>query len=383
MNETFRLGTIAGVRVGVHWSVLVIATLLLAGLASGQFPLLYPGYSGAAYVAAGVIAAAIFFSSLLAHEMAHALVARAHGVEVEGITLWMFGGVAKLLGESPDPRADLRIAGVGPLVSFVLGAVFATLTMLGAAIGVDRLVLGVVGWLALINLVLAVFNLIPAAPLDGGRILRGVLWRRHGDRFRAAATAARAGRAFGYLLVALGLTSMIVWQGIGGLWFVLIGWFISSAASGEEQYARVQDALQDVLVARVMTPNPLTVPAGISVAELLDDHVLRARCSTFPMVDDDGRLLGLVTLNRIKPVATDQRASVPIDAVASAADDVVQVAPGDRIIDMIAPMTRSTDGRAVVVDDGRVVGIVSPTDIARVLELLDVTRGQAGIEPRR
>ena len=374
MKETVRLGTVAGIRVGVHWSVLVIVLLLVVGLSSGQFPLLYPGYSGLAYIVAGLIAAAAFFVSLLAHELAHGIVARSHGVEVEGVTLWMLGGVAKLLGESPDANADLKIAGVGPLVSFVLGVGFGALTLLGAAIGVDRLMLGVIGWLALINVVLALFNLIPAAPLDGGRVLRSILWRRHGDRYRAATTAARAGRTFGFLLVALGLASVIVVPGIGGLWLVLIGWFISTAASGEEQHARVQDSLQDIRVSQVMTPDPWTVPAGISVAQFLDDHLFRARCSTFPMVDADRGLLGLVTLNRVKPVTADRRASVSIDEIACPPDDVAQVASSDRLVDALAAMTRSADGRVVVVDHGRVVGIVSPADISRTLELRDLSR---------
>lgn len=376
MKETVRLGTLAGIRVGVHWSVLVIATLLLVGLSAGQFPVMHPGYPTVAYAVAGVVAAAAFFVSLLAHELAHGIVARQHGVEVEGITLWMFGGVARLLGDAPDPAADLRIAGVGPLVSLVLGVGFGVLTVLGAAIGIDRLMLGVVGWLALINVVLAVFNLIPAAPLDGGRILRSLLWRRHGDRFRAATTAARAGRAFGFMLVALGLVSVIMLPGIGGLWLALIGWFIATAASGEEQHAQIQDTLRDIRVHQVMTPDPLTVPTGISVAELLDDHVLRARCSTFPIVDDEHRLQGLVTLNRIKPVEPDRRAFVPIEEIACAVDDVAVVASTDRLVDALSAMTRTDDGRAVVVDGGRVVGIVSPTDVARTLDLQQVIREQ-------
>lgn len=374
MKETMRLGTVAGVRVGVHWSVLVIVMLLVVGLASGQFPLLYPGYSGAAYMVAATFAAAAFFLSLLAHELAHAIVARRHGVEVEGITLWMLGGVAKLLSESPNANADLKIAGVGPLVSLVLGVCFGILTILGGLVGIDPLMLGVVGWLALINVVLAVFNLIPAAPLDGGRVLRSVLWRRHGDRYRAAATAARAGRTFGFLLVALGLASVIVVPGIGGLWLVLIGWFISTTATGEEQHARVQDALRDLRVGQVMTTDPWTVPAGLSIAQFLDDHLFRARFSTFPMVDEDRRLLGLVTLNRIKPVAADRRAAVLIDDIACPRDDVAQVASADRLVDALTAMARSADGRAVVVDEGRVVGIVSPVDIARTLELSDLSR---------
>ncbi len=359
---------------GVHWSVLVIVMLLLVGLAAGQFPLLYPGYSTTAYVVAGLIAAAAFFASLLAHELAHAIVARKHGVDVEGITLWMLGGVAKLLGEAPDPDADLKIAGVGPLVSFVLGIGFGVLAFLGGTIGLDGLMLGVLGWLSLINIVLALFNLIPAAPLDGGRVLRSLLWRRHGDRYQAARTAARAGRAFGFMLVALGLASVIMLPGIGGLWLVLLGWFISTAASSEEQHAQIHDSLGEIRVQQVMAPNPWTVPPGISVAAFLNDHVFQARWSTFPIVDHNQQLLGLVTLNRIKSVPADRRDAVSIESVACPANEVVQVSSTARLVDILAAMTRSPDGRAVVVDGGRVVGVVSPVDIARVLELRQLSQ---------
>lgn len=373
MNETIRLGSFAGVRIGVNWSVLVIAGLLLLGLSAGRFPFLYPDEPTWAYVVAGLVAAVVFFGSLLAHELAHAIVARRHGVEVEGITLWMFGGVARLLGEASDPVADLRIAGVGPLVSLGLGAAFGVVTLVGASLGVTGLTLGVLSWLALINVALALFNLIPAAPLDGGRILRAILWRRRGDRFRAAVVAARAGRQFGFLMVMLGLVMLVLLPGLGGIWIALVGWFIASAASSEEQQTRMQHRLRDLRVGDVMTAEPWTVPAGIDVARLLDEHVLRHRCSAFPVVDVAGRLEGLVTLHRIKPIAEERRAQVRVEEIAAPREDVATATSTDRLLDVLPEMGRSTDHRIVVVDDDRVVGIVSPTDIARTIELAELT----------
>ena len=461
MNETLRLGTIAGVRVGVNWSVLVIVWLLLVGLSAGRFPLLYPGLTGLVYASAGLAAAVAFLLSLLAHELAHAVVARHHGIVVEGITLWMFGGVAKLEGEARDPGADLRIAGVGPLVSLVLGLGFGLLRLFASRAGIEGLTLGVLSWLAVVNVVLAVFNLVPAAPLDGGRILRALLWRRHGDRVRAAVTAARAGRRFGLslvmvgivlvvftgqlgglwfaligwlalinlllagfnlvpaapldggrilrallwrwhgdrhraavaasrsgrhfgiLLVALGIVSLILVGDIGGLWLVLIGWFISSAANAEEQHTRMRSSMDGVPIADVMTADPATVPTGITVAQLVDEHVLPRRHSAFPVVDRDGRLCGLVTLHRLKQVPWEQRGQITVDRIACPAADVPQVAADDPFIDALATMSTSADNRLVVVDDGRVVGIVSPTDIARELQLSELRGGRRGTPAAR
>jgi Zn-dependent protease/CBS domain-containing protein len=372
MDETLRLGTIAGVRVGVNWSVLVIVWLLLVGLSAGRFPALYPGHSALAYAIAGAVAAVVFLLSLLAHELAHAVVARHHGVTVEGITLWMFGGVAKLEGEPQDPVADLRIAGVGPLVSLGLGLAFWMVSVVLAGLGGGGLLLGVVGWLSVVNVMLAVFNLVPAAPLDGGRVLRALLWRRHGDRVRAAVTAARAGRRFGAGLVMVGIALVVFTGQLGGIWFALIGWFISSAASVEEQQTRLRHSLQDVLVAHVMSRDPVTVPVGLSIGALLDDYLLRHRFSAFPVVDAWGRPRGLITLNRVKAVPPERRATTAVETVACSFEDVPHAAPSDRLVDVLPAMARSGEGRALVLDGDRVVGIVSATDVARAMELAEL-----------
>jgi Zn-dependent protease/CBS domain-containing protein len=372
MNETLRLGTIAGVRIGVNWSVLVIVGLLLVGLSAGRFPLLYPGHAPGVYATAGAVAAVAFLLSLLAHELAHAVVARHHGVEVEGITLWMFGGVAKLEGEARDASADLRIAGVGPLVSLVLGVGFGAISALAAWAGLEGLPLGVLTWLSVVNVVLAVFNLVPAAPLDGGRILRALLWRSHGDRVRAAVTAARSGRRFGFLLISLGLVLAVFTGQIGGIWFVLIGWFIASAATAEEQQARVQGRLDGVLVSDVMSPAPLTVPAGIPVTRLLEDYVLRSRFSAFPVVDAFGRLQGLVTLNRIKQLPPERRASSRVEDIACPRNEIPHAAPTDRLVDVLPAMARNDDRRVVVLDGDHIVGILTSTDVARAIELAEL-----------
>jgi Zn-dependent protease len=375
MRESLRLGRIAGIAVGVHWSVLVIFALITLGLAAGRFPLLYPDRDAVIYTVAGLAAGLAFFLSLLAHEVAHAVVARRNGVGVEGITLWLFGGVARLTGEAPDPGAELRIAGVGPLVSLALAAGFFTIGAVLQAGGLTGLPLGVFGWLALINAVLAIFNLVPAAPLDGGRLLRAFLWHRHGDRQRAAVTAAHAGRTFGWVLVAGGLWLLVFYADFGGLWLMLIGWFLINAANAEAAHARMQMALAGVWVRDVMSPEPVTVPATICIAAFVQDYVFPNRFSTFPLTADGDRLVGLVTLNRVQHVPAAQRTTTTLAQVACPLADVVTANPDEPLADLLPRLGMCADGRAVVVEGDRVVGIVSPADIARQLVLSELARG--------
>lgn len=240
MTPTLRLGRIAGVVVGVHWSVLAMVVLIIAGL-STQFSRSVPEYPWVAYPLAAVGAAALFVMSLLAHEMAHAIVARRNGVEVDGITLWLLGGVARLRGGTPTAGADFRISAVGPLTSLVVAAVFSAAAWLAELADMNSLVIAVPSYLAGINLMLALFNAIPAAPLDGGRILRAAIWAWRGNRFTATVVAARAGRLFGFTLTALGLLQAIRGSA-GGLWFILLGLFVVVMASAEEKHARTSNA---------------------------------------------------------------------------------------------------------------------------------------------
>jgi Zn-dependent protease/CBS domain-containing protein len=383
MNETLRLGHVAGVRIGVNWTVLVIFTLVLLGLAGGRFPLTHPGHEPWAYAVAGTVAAVAFFLSLLAHELSHAVVAQRHGIEVDGIVLWLFGGVARLRSEAQDPETDLKVAGVGPLVSLALGAGFGALTLIAAGLGIGGLPLAVLGWLALINVILAVFNLVPATPLDGGRLLRAWLWKRRGDRLSAVVSAARAGRAFGFGLVGLGLVSLLVLPGLGGLWFVLIGWFIANAAGAEEQYAVANESLAGLRAHDVMTADPITVPAGLSVAQLLDQYALRHRCSAFPVLGPDGRLLGLVTLNQVRELAPDRRGATSIDRIARPAAEVPLVEAQRQLPAVLDLMRDAADGRVLVHDGtGRLVGIISPTDVTRFVEISQLRPRQLPSAPR-
>jgi Zn-dependent protease/CBS domain-containing protein len=383
VRETLRLGTIAGVRVGINWSALFIVVLLVFGLAGGQLPEAYPGRGALEYGLAALVAAVLFLASLLGHELAHAVVARRNGVEVESIVLWLLGGVAQLKGEPPTPGADFRIAVVGPLTSLTLAVGFGAVGMVAALLGAEGLPVGVLAYLAGTNLLLAIFNLLPAAPLDGGRVLRAALWRWRGRREQAAVAAARAGRVFGFVLIGLGLLQVLVGGGFGGLWLALIGWFVVNAATAEEQQARIGSRLSGVQVADIMSRDPVVADGALSLADFVDRLAMAHRFSSYPLVDRAGRLTGLVTLNRVRAVPADRRSGTRLRDVACPPAEVPTARPDEPLLALLPRMRGCTDGRAVVVDDlGRVIGLVSPTDISRTLQLADLQSFGAYPPPR-
>ena len=243
LHASFALGRVAGVEIGVNWSWIVVVGLVGWSLGAVVFPDEVPGLSDGTYLAMALIATVLFFASLLLHELGHAVVARREGMEIEGITLWLFGGVARFKGMFPSGGAELRIALAGPAVSLFLGLLF-----LGAAavLPMPDAVDGVVAWLGRINLILLAFNMLPALPLDGGRVLRALLWLRSGDFMRATSTAGTMGRVFGNGLMILGV--LAVFAGApGGLWFVAIGFFLSTAAQAEVSFATMRTALGGLL----------------------------------------------------------------------------------------------------------------------------------------
>jgi Zn-dependent protease/CBS domain-containing protein len=378
MVASFRLGRIAGVTVGVNWSVLVIFALVAWSLAAGRFPAAYPGRPGWAYLVAGVSAALVFFLGLLAHEISHAIVARRNGQEVEGITLWLFGGVARLRGEADSPGAELRIAGVGPLVSVLIGLAFGGAAALVGLAHQRGLLLGTLLWLGGINIALAVFNVLPAAPLDGGRLLRAALWKWRGDRVWAAVVAARAGRVLGLALIVLGLLLFFLRaRAIGQLWLALIGWFLFGAAAGEERQAR----LGAVRVGDVMRAQPDNVAPDLSVAEFIDGYLPAHRHGAVPLVED-GRPVGLVTVERARQVPLERRDEILLRDVACPPEEVALAAPDEPLSHLLPRLTTCSGGRALVVADQHLVGIVTPADIDRATQAISARRGGILTGPR-
>ncbi|WP_034271803.1 site-2 protease family protein [Haloechinothrix halophila] len=380
MKATLSLGRIVGVRVGLHWSVLGIVAILVS-LALARWPVVVPGYSWVAYAIAAVTTALLFVGSLLAHELSHAVVARREGVEVGGITLWLLGGIAQLRGDASTPGASLRIAVVGPAMSFLLAVVFGLIALPFAGGDGSLLVAATFGYLGVINLVLAVFNLIPAAPLDGGRILRAALWKWRGDRDKAAVWSARAGRVFGLALITFGAVWLFIGAGADGLWWILIGLFIVTVAGAEEQQAALSGSLRDVRVGDVMTRDPETVDGDRTVADFVRTDVLARKHSAYPIVDSAGGVRGLLTLSRLKRVPADRREEVTLAEIACPPDDIPLTSREESLTDLLPRMAGCEDGRALVVEDGRLIGIVTSRDISHAVSVSDLQGAGGGLHP--
>jgi Zn-dependent protease/CBS domain-containing protein len=369
MNENLSLGRIAGIHVGLNWSLLVVAALVAWSIATGILPAAAPGQASGAYWTAGVISAFVYLASLLAHELAHSVVAMRRGVRVDGITLWLFGGVSRFSSDTSSPGSQALITFVGPLTSLLLGALFFIASVAIGGGAHPGLVGATLSWLGYINIVLGVFNLVPAFPLDGGRLLQSLIWLRTGDRQRATSIAARIGMVFAYLLIAYGLFTFVFAGSLfGGVWSVFLGWFLLSAARSEEVGGLIRQALSGISVAEVMTPNPVQAPDDISVEDALHDYVLASRHSTFPTHDAAGRLSGLLTMAALKKVAPDARAKTLVKEIICPLDAVSTAGPGDPIANLLGLPPGCSGGRTLVIDAGRLVGLISPSDVNRLLQ---------------
>ncbi len=377
-----RIGSVFGIAIRLHPSVVLIAALIFVSLGQSVFPHWHPEWSGATTWSTAAVATVLFFASLLSHELAHAVVARRRGLAVPRITLFIFGGVSELASEPADARSEFVIAIVGPLTSLAIGLLFALVGAWlapgdfverasadpGAAIGGLSPVATICVWLAPVNVVLAVFNLVPGFPLDGGRVLRAALWWWSGDQLRATQLAANCGRAFSWLLIAWGFVNLAWGRAIEGVWFMVIGWFLGKAAASGYQQLMVRRALHGLAVADLMRTRFETVDAGLGLGEFVDARLLRSAQTLWPVVDGS-RTVGVIAQRDVAASAEAERASLTVRDAMRKLDAVSVLSPrmsGPEALERVAEMS---DEPLPVVESDAVVGLLHAADIFRWLEL--------------
>lgn len=386
MRRGFHLARIAGIDVFIDWSLAIIFMLVTFSLAVVAFPAWHPEWGAATAWLTAAAAATLFLASVLIHEFSHALVGRRFGIEVPSITLFVFGGMAQMKDEPHEWRAELWMALAGPLTSFALGLLFIGL---GSAVSgpipepvTPEAFLSALNplatlffWLGPINIVLAIFNLVPGFPLDGGRVLRAALWGATGDRVRATRWASGAGRGFAWLLIAtgfamiLGIDVPIFGRGlVGGLWLVLIGWFLHNAAVMSYRQLLIRESLLDVPVGRLMRNAPAHVPPQLSVRTFVDDYLLRGDQRAF-VVQDGQHLLGLVCLQDVHGLPRDAWSARTVADIMTPVDRLATIGPDDDGFSALNALGSRNVNQVPVVERGRIIGLVTREDVLRWLSI--------------
>jgi Zn-dependent protease/predicted transcriptional regulator len=363
-GSSWRVGRVAGIEVRVDTSWAVIALLITYSMYR-RIDFLYPELSGAGAVGLAVLSAVLFFGSVLVHELAHAVVSQARGIRVQDITLFLFGGATRARVESRGPGDEFLIALVGPLTSGILAGLFGIIAGLGGDV-LSRPLAGTLGYLAWVNLVLAVFNLVPGFPLDGGRLLRSAIWKATGSLGRATRIASVSGQAVGWLLVAGGVAFLLAGDLAGGIWFAFIGWFLVQAARSSYQELQLRNLLRGVEAEDVMAGSLLRIPPDLTLQQAVDGYFMRYDHSAFP-VDEHGRTIGLLTLRGVRRVPSQEWSTRRVREHMVPLDDQVLVAPHARMDDVLGKLEDGEANRVLVVQDGEVVGIITPSDLTRWL----------------
>ena len=376
LPASLTLGRIAGIELNIHVSWLLIVVLLTTSLATSYFPAVAPGRAPGVYWLVGLGATLLLFLSVLLHELGHALVARARGLPVSSITLFIFGGVSNLEEEPRSPGEEFVVAVIGPVISLALGGlVLAALALLGR--GSDALVRTLLLYLGATNVVLGVFNLLPGFPLDGGRVLRSLLWKVTGSLRTATHWAARVGQGLAFLLIALGVWQFLVGSVLGGLWTGFIGWFLLSASRSTDAQVMVDALLRGVTVAQVMVPAPPAVDATQSLQSLVDTYMWGRGAQT-ALVEQAGQVVGVITLDNVRGVPREQWPAVSVGQVAVPLDQIPSVSPHDPLSTVLPLLAGHQANQPVVISHGRIVGVLMRDAVMRLVEVRQGLGGDDG-----
>jgi Zn-dependent protease len=361
-----KVGKISGITIKLHYSWFIIFVLMAWSLASGYLPDGYPDQSTTFYWSVGIMAAAALFLSVLIHEVSHSLVAKRYKIQVESITLYFLGGVSETAEEAHTAKEELRMAVAGPATSLGLGVVF-YLLWLGSAITLPLAVVAVLEYASYINFLLAAFNMIPAFPMDGGRVLRAIIWERRKDILPSTRLATFVSKVISYGFIALGLMDMFFYSGFDGLWLLIIGYFVSSSADASMNETRISQALAGVKVEDIMSREVHTVEPGISIQDIVNRYFSTYKHHGFPVVSQ-GELIGIITLEdvrRVPPESWDERR---VDGVMKPFKELLTSKPGDAALDALIKMAKGNVGRLPVLDEGRLVGIITRSDITKAVQ---------------
>jgi Zn-dependent protease/predicted transcriptional regulator len=351
-GKRIKLFKIFGFEVGIDWSWIILAILVAWSLSVGFFPFRYKDLSTQTYWFMGVVGALGLFFSIIFHEMCHSLVARKYGMPMKGITLFIFGGVAEMGEEPPSPKAEFMMAIIGPISSIAIGIVFYGIYFLGRQNGWSEPINGVVQYLAFINGLLAFFNLVPAFPLDGGRVLRSILWglRRN-------------------LRWATRISQFLKGNFIGGMWWFLIGMFLRGAAKMSYQQLLIRKSLEGEPVRRFMKTDPVTVPPSLSVAQLVEDYIYKYHYKMFPIVEDRDRLVGCVTTKQVKEIPREEWSHRNVKEIAAQCSDENTIGPQVDAMKALSIMSKKGTSRLMVTEGNRLLGVIALKDLLKFFAL--------------
>lgn len=356
------------INVKIDWSWIFIAVLIAWSLANGYFPTVYEGLPKSTYWGMGIVGAFGLFFSIIFHEFSHSLVARLYGISIKSITLFVFGGVAEMESEPRSARAEFVIAIAGPIASLFLSGIFYIVYLMARELAFNQALYGIFSYLAFFNILIAVFNLVPAFPLDGGRVFRAALWHWKGDLKWATKVAANGGITFGYMLMGLGLFSMVSGSFVPGLWWILMGLFVRGAAAAQLLQTRIQSALEGKRVADFMTPDPISVTPDISIHDLVENYVYKYHHKLFPVIEN-GQLAGSVTTVQIKKVPRQQWQTITVRQIMHPCTKDNTIDANLDAHDMLKRVQRAEISRLIVTENGNLAGIVSLKDMLVLFSL--------------